>query len=250
MAKKSNFPRIIVLLLVVVAGAFVAYAWLHKHHPPGPTSVPEANTPEAQNVPLAVAVDKIDPANEDRFIVLTGDLKVVTPTHDTQLGIDADAVMLLRYADMLQWEEKCNGTTCTYQQVWTPQLVSSKKFRVPEGHQNPTRMPVTTARYSASEVRLGAFRINAAALGNSRVGTASPIQPVPYPVTDAKLPSNLAISFRDRKGILYAGDPDHPAVGDVRVIYRIIPAEKVEVTGIQHGDGIIVKTAKSTQPSS
>ena len=102
-------------------------------------------------------------------------------------------------------------------------------------------LPVTTARYPSAEVRVGAFRVNAALFGNSQPGAALPVKPVQYPVTSAKLPSNLAISFRDRNGILYAGDPDHPAVGDMRVIYRIIPAEKVEIVGTQHGDGVIVK---------
>jgi hypothetical protein len=221
---------------------------MHRHHPSGVAS--EANKPTAPGAPIAVSADKIDPANEDRLVELTGDLKVLTPTHDTQLGIDANAVMLMRYADMLQWQEQCSGTNCTYQQVWSPQLLSSKKFRVQEGHQNPTRVPVTTARYPSAEVRVGAFRVNAALFGNAQQGAALPIKPVQYPVTSAKLPSNLAISFHDRNGVLYAGDPDHPAVGDVRVIYRIIPAEKVQIIGTQHGDGVIVKSVKSVAPSS
>jgi hypothetical protein len=247
MAKKSNRTPIIVLVLVLIAAAVAAYVWTRRHRS---SVTPEANTPTASGAPIAVSADKIDPAHEDRLIELTGDLKVLKPTHDTQLGIDANAVMLMRYADMLQWQEQCTGTSCTYQQVWSPQLLGSKKFRVQEGHQNPTRMPVTTARYPSAEVRVGAFRVNAALFGNSQPGAALPVKPVQYPVTSAKLPSNLAISFRDRNGILYAGDPDHPAVGDMRVIYRIIPAEKVEIVGTQHGDGVIVKSVKSVGPSS
>jgi hypothetical protein len=248
--KKSTQPRAIILVLVLLAGGIAAYVWMHKHRQPGPTSVPEANSNAASGAPLVVAADRIDPANEDRLIEVTGDIKVVTPTHDTQLGIDANAVMLMRYVDMLQWKEQCSGTNCTYQEVWSPQLIFSKKFRVPEGHQNPPHLPVTTARYPSAEVRVGAFRINAAVFGNSGPGTPLPIEPKPYPVTSSKLPSNIAISFRDRNGMLYAGDPDHPAAGDVRVVYRIIPAEKVQITGTQHGDGVIVKSVKRVSPSS
>jgi len=247
MAKKSNRTPIVVLVLVLIAAAVAAYVWTRRHHA---TSVsPAANTPAESGAPLVVSADKIDPANEDRLIELTGDLKVHAPAHD-MLGVEADAVMLMRYADMLQWQEQCTGTNCTYQQVWSPQLLSSRKFRVQEGHQNPGRMPVTTARYPSPEVRVGAFRVNAALFGNAPQGGVLPIKPVQYPVTSAKLPSNLAISFRDRNGILYAGDPDHPAVGDVRVIYRIVPAEKVQIIGTQHGDGVIVKSVKSVAPSS
>jgi len=247
MAKKSNRSQIVILVLVLIDAAVAAYVWTRKHRLS--ETAPAANTPAESGAPLVVSPDKIDPANEDRLVELTGDLKVHAPAHD-MLGLEADAVMLMRYADMLQWQEQCTGTNCTYQQVWSPQLLSSRKFRVQEGHQNPGRMPVTTARYPSTEVRVGAFRVNAALFGNLPQGGALPIKPVPYPVTSAKLPSNLAISFRDRNGILYAGDPDHPAVGDVRVIYRIIPAEKVQIIGTQHGDGVIVKSVKSVGPSS
>ncbi|HEV7490763.1 MAG TPA: TMEM43 family protein [Rhodanobacteraceae bacterium] len=251
MAKKSNpSPVVVVLVLVVIVGAVAATIWVHKHGLPVSTPAPQTDKEAASGAPLNVAADKIDPANEDRLIDVTGDLKVVTPTHDTQLGIDANAVMLMRYADMLQWQEQCSGKDCTYRQVWSPQLINSKKFRVPEGHQNPSHLPVTTARYPSGEVRVGAFRVNAALFGDSAPGAPLPIKPQPYSVTNSKLPSNLAISFRDRNGTLYAGDPDHPSVGDVRVIYRIIPAQKVQIIGTQHGDGVIVKSVKLVSPSS
>lgn len=251
MAKKSNAsPVVVVLVLVLIAGAVAAYVWVHKHGLPATLPVPQTSKEAAPGVPLTVAADRIDPANEDRLIEVTGDLKVVSPTHDTQLGIDANAVMLMRYADMLQWQEQCSGKDCTYRQVWSPQLINSKKFRDQEGHQNPSHLPVTTARYPSSEVRVGAFRVNAAMFGNSAPGVPLPVKPQQYSVASSKLPSNLAISFRDRNGTLYAGDPDHPAVGDVRVIYRIIPAEKVQIIGTQHGDGVIVKSVKSVSPSS
>jgi len=98
-------------------------------------------------------------------------------------------------------------------------------------------------------MRLGAFAIDAAALGNYRLDSALQTKPVPYPVKDAQLPSNLAVSFREINGVLYAGDPDHRAVGDVRVSYRIIPAGSVELIGMQRGERIIVQKSKSN-PSS
>jgi hypothetical protein len=248
MAKKSNRAGLLVLALVVIA-AVIAYVWIHKHRQPAEAPATQPNATVAAGAPLVVAADKPDPANEGRVVQVTGDLKVIAAAHDTQLGVDANAIVLLRYADMLQWQEQCNGAKCTYQQVWSPQILSSKKFREQEGHQNPGRMPVTTGRYSAGEVRLGAFSIDPAALANSRQGVPLPIKPVPYPVGAAQLPSNLAMSFRAVNGMLYAGDPEHRAVGDLRVIYRIIPAGKVEITGVQHGDSVTVQTAKSLSQS-
>ena len=249
MAKSANRNNpVVVGLILVVLAAIGAYVWLHKRNAPIETPVATtAKTAPPVEAPR-VSTDKVDPANEGRLVRIDGTLSVVKPARDTQLGIGADAVMLLRYAEMLQWQEKCTGATCTYLQVWSPQIIDSRKFREPEGHRNPERLPITSGRFSAGEVRLGAFAVDAAALGNYRLDSALQTKPVPYPVKDAQLPSNLAVSFREQNGVLYAGDPEHRAVGDVRVSYRIIPAGKIDIVGIQHGDRVIVQKS-STDPT-
>ncbi|MEO5558354.1 MAG: TMEM43 family protein, partial [Dokdonella sp.] len=58
-----------------------------------------------------------------------------------------------------------------------------------------------------------------------------------FPVHVAQLPPNLAATFRDHDGVLYAGaDPDHGAVGDLRVSYRVVAAGPVHLNAIQEGD--------------
>jgi len=248
MAKTSNRPRLAILLLAVVGIALLAYAWLHKRQPPADTASKPAVATAPKESATAVPADRIDPAREGATVSVSGKLAVRTPARDTQLGVSADAVMLLRYAEMLQWREQCAGEQCDYKPVWSPQLINSSKFRVQEGHKNPARMPLTTARFAAGEVRLGAFLIDAGAIGNYRLGAALQEKPVPYPVTSAQLPSNLAISFREANGALYAGnDPAHPVVGDLRVSYRVIPAVDVEMTGVQRGDRLLVQKSTSAQ---
>src|SRR5690349_14176667 len=246
MAKSANRPNVAVVVLILVALAAIgAYVWLHKRHPPAESPpATEAKTPPHVDAPH-VSAEKIDPANEGRVVTLGGALSVKKPPRDTQLGIGTDAVMLLRYAEMLQWQEKCDAAKCAYQEVWSPQLIDSRKFREPQGHKNPERLPITSGRFSAGEVRLGAFVIDAAALGNYRLDSALQTKPVPYPVKNAELPSNLAISFREVNGALYAGDPEHRAVGDLRISYRIIPAGNVELIGTQHGERLIVQKSKA-----
>jgi transmembrane protein TMEM43 len=246
MAKSANRPNLAVLLIVVVLVAIGAYVWVHKRHATSETPVPaETKAPSHAEAPHMPA-DKIDPANEGRVVTIDGALSVKKPARDTQLGVEADAVMLLRFAEMLQWQEHCaGGGNCTYQQVWSPLAIDSRKFREPEGHRNPERLPITSGRFSASETRLGAFVVDAAALGNYRLDSALQTKPVPYPVKDAALPSNLAISFREVNGALYAGDPEHRAVGDLRISYRIIPAGNVELTGLQRGERLIVQKSKA-----
>ena len=246
MAKSANRnnPIVVVLILLVLA-AIGAYVWMHKREAPTQAlPATEPKPPPRVDAPR-VSADRIDPANEGRLVTVAGTLSVTKPPRDTQLGIGADGIMLLRFAEMLQWQEKCNGASCTYQQVWSPQAIDSRKFREQEGHKNPERLPITTGRFSAGEVRLGAFLVDAAALGNYRLDSALQTKPVPYPVKDAELPSNLAISFREVNGALYAGDPEHRAVGDLRISYRVIPAGNVELVGTQRGDRLIVQKSKA-----
>lgn len=250
MAKPAHRPKpLVVVLILAVVAAIGAYAWTHRHKATG--GAPPASESNAPVDAVHVPSDRIDAANEGRLVTIEGPLTVSKPPRDTQLGIGADAVMLLRFAEMLQWQEKCDGGKCTYLEVWSPQLIDSRRFREPQGHRNPERLPIASGRFSAGELRLGAFTIDAAALGNYRLESALQSKPVAYAVTAKDLPSNLAISFREDNGALYAGDPAHRAVGDLRITYRIIPAGNAELAGIQRGERLLVQKSKTkSNPSS
>jgi hypothetical protein len=239
MAKASKpSPAIGIAILVVIAAAVGAYLWWHGKHGGSAVVAPEKADTSTADTAKVVAIDHVDPANEGRLVTLRGKLDVRAPATDSQLGIKADAVMLLRYADMLQWQEKKTGDKIEYAEVWSPQLIDSSKFHEAESHRNPTKLPFGIARYSSTDIRLGAFAVDGGVLGNPRNAASLRVQPQPHAVSASELPPNLAASFRDSDGILYAGDPAHRAIGDIRVIYRVIPASTVEITGIQRGDRI------------
>jgi hypothetical protein len=250
-SKNRERPRVppgpLVIVAVAIVVAIAAYAWLHRKGSSAPARSETAPTAPAlaPNGAAIVPSDRIDPANEGRLVQIKGDLVVKTPAKDPQLGISADALMLLRFVEMLQWQEQCAGTgkkaKCTYQQVWSPQPIRSADFRDKKGHENPERLPLGIARFPAADVRLGAFRVDARQVGNYGLGPALKLKAEPYAVKSSALPSNLEVSFRESKGTLYAGDPDKPAVGDVRVVYRVIPTARVEATGTQRGDRIVVQ---------
>ena len=138
-------------------------------------------------------------------------------------------LVLLRTVEMLQWHEQCAAKSCVYALEWSPRPVDSRAFKTPQGHQNPSRLPFSSERFLAGEVRLGAFRIDPALAA----GAAAPLA---YPVRGAQLPPNLAATFRDRDGVLYASDAAHAAVGDLRVSYRIVAPTTLRLTGMQDGD--------------
>ncbi len=209
----------VLLAIVVLAGA--AW-WLLR---------PPAATVPAQPLAAAAAVtaDRVDPANEGRRIVVSGVLHVGEGARDDQLGVRADAVVLMREVAMRQWTEHCDGDACSYALEWSAMPVDSHAFRVPAGHANPATLPFASHVFAARAVRLGAFEVDAEAAAKGMPALA-------HAVRLAELPPNLAATFRERDGVLYAGgDPAQPAAGDLRVSYRVVPAGPRKLSGVQRG---------------
>lgn len=220
--RKSSVRRI---ALIVVITALVALAcwfgWQHLPH-----RLDQAITTK---IALAtVSADRIDPVNEGRRVRVAGQLEIGKPPRDAQLGIAMDAAILFRHVEMYQWREQCAGGNCRYDTEWSAQPIDSHKFRTPAGHENPAP-PFASAHFDAGEIRLGAFTVDPEL-------AAAQLNAADYPVHAASLPPNLAASFRDVDGVLYAGgDPAHPVVGALRVSYRIMPIGAVILTGVQRG---------------
>jgi hypothetical protein len=185
------------------------------------------------DAPVAAAVD-VDPAHVDAAyegirVSIHGELRVIKPPRDADLGIDAtDAVALLRDVEMLQWHESCEAA-CVHRLDWSATLVDSNAFREPQAHANATSMPFTAARFDAAELRLGAFQPDPAI-------AAAGVDPVPFPLRITQLPPNLAATFRECAGALCTGEEHLPAAGDVRVRYRVLPAGVRTLVGVQRGD--------------
>lgn len=215
--RKSSTPRIaiaVAAIAIVIVGLWFAMQRMH------PSSVPQVGTER-------VTADHVDAANEGHSVNVTGKLQIGKPAHDPQLGISADAAILFRDVYMLQWREHCDGSACRYDTGWMRQAIDSHKFRVAVGHENPP-LPFADARFSASEIRLGAFTIDPDLI-------ATPMAAIAYPVRADALPPNLAATFHEVNGILLTGGDGAPSVGAVHVAYRVVPLETVSLTAVQHG---------------
>jgi hypothetical protein len=161
-------------------------------------------------------------------VKVSGKFEIGQPPHDTQIGIAAEGLVLLRHVEMYRWVEQCAGDDCTYTTEWSAVRVDSQKFRHPAGHENPA-MPFSDARFVASEIRLGGYSVDAD-LVLEHFGA------VALPVDAAALPPNMAASFHVQDGMLYAGGSTaKPQVGEVRISYRVIPANTATLSGVQHG---------------
>ena len=222
MARRRGSGVAAPLAAAVVLGAGGWFAWQHRAELPRLADV----APSPSRAPSG---GRADPAADGRRLTLNGKLRVTKPARDAQLGIGADAVALLRRVEMLQWQESCAGKRCTYALAWSEKPIDARAFREPQDHQNPARLPFASERFLAGEVRLGAYAVDPAL-------AAEGAEAVAWPVRSAQLPPNLAATLREHDGALYAGDPAHPAAGDLRVSYRIVAAGERRLSGVLSGD--------------
>jgi hypothetical protein len=227
MARRARKPSPRRIALIVVGLAVILGLWLVVPRFYRQFRESTLSSMSTTNVPA----DRVDPANDGRRVRVTGKLEAGKPPRDMQLGVGTDAPLLFRHVEMYQWHEHCERGACRYDSGWFAQRIDSRKFQVPTGHENPA--PPFADAYFA-DVRLGAFAVDVD-LASAQLATTD------YPVHATALPPNLLATFREVDGVLYAGgDPAHPAVGAIRVSYRIVPSGTVTLTGVQHGAKLMV----------
>jgi len=161
---------------------------------------------------------------------IEGVLAATGPVRDGQLGVSANAGVLFRHVEMYQWQEHCDGA-CRYDQSWSAP-VDSRRFREPKGHENP-QTPFNDSVFFAPGLQLAGYAVDPDLL-------VAQLRASAYPAHGANLPPNLAASFTERDGVLYAGgDPAHPAIGEVRVSFRVIATGPATLNGVLRGGKLV-----------
>ena len=226
--------RASVVAAVLVAVAVGCGAWyLLKHRTPE-WSLPTSPTTPAPEAIVVASSARVDPANEGRRIRVEGGLRVAQSARDVDLGVRADALALVRTVQMRQWRETCAANDCDYALVWSDKPIDSHGFRVAASHANTTPFPFSSQRFPAGEVRIGAYVVEPIAMLAQGAAT-------PYPVDLSRLPPNLAATFRAQEGELITGDPAHPAQGDLRVSYAVVPVGGTRtLAGVQRGGKLVL----------
>jgi Transmembrane protein 43 len=217
--KQKRSPARLVGVIVIAAVAAVVWYGVNRlgWHLQSSSPAPATNNPSPP-----------DTTGEARKVSVSGVLSVPAAARDAELGVSADAAVLLRNVEMYQWREKCAGDTCSYDQEWSAKPIDASKFRTPAGHDNP-KFPFFSAKFSSGPIKLGGYTIDPELLTEQ-------IALQKHDVRSADLPSNLAATFRVSDGTLTtADDSSHPKSGALRVSYRVVPAGETRLTGVQHG---------------
>ena len=184
---------------------------------------------------IEIQATPIDPASNGHLVHVTGMMKPGTPARDPVFGVTGDGLTRLeRKVEMFQWKEdketeshnnlggsKTTTTTFKYAKVWSDSAISSGAFHVPDGHHNPS-MPARSETFDGDSVMLGAYRLDPPVL--SKITDFTPLHPAIAP------PAGYQVAG---EGFYQGRDPAQPAIGDLRVSFRGVPAQIISVVAAQ-----------------
>lgn len=217
--------------LLFIIGAFFLLSWNEGR------SINRYKTlQEGEGAVVPVSLNALDPANESKLVYVSGPTMTTERVADPEFGVSAAAIKVIRKVKMYQWEESKDSTTqknlgggsktetkYTYQKTWKDELINSRDFRHPEGHENPAEMAFRPRTFSARKVTLGAFTLSQSLIQKMNHYEA-------LDVANGASPSALPRRAKIYDGGYYIGnDPDHAAIGDLKVSFEIVPPSDISV---------------------
>ncbi|HSP15033.1 MAG TPA: TMEM43 family protein [Thermoanaerobaculia bacterium] len=205
----------------------------------------EKSLHEGQGAVISVPADRVDPANNQKLVHMTGKATTTETLTDPDFLVAANAIKLRRHVEMYQWQEKKSSetrkkvgggsetvTTYSYEKAWSDRPVDSASFKEAGEHQNPPEMPYQSRDAQAEHVTLGAF-----ALTPSLLDQMSDYEAVP--VTDqslSALSADLKAKLKAHNNAFYLGaDPQTPQIGDVKITFSAVTPAEVSVISKQTG---------------
>ncbi len=198
-----------------------------------------------------VSVDggKVDKGNDGKLVHFTADAKVDGKIKDKKFGVEAEAIKLVRETEIYQWVEnkktETKGdkkkTTYTYEKKWSDEPVSSSNFKKKKGHSNSSDRFVKGETVKAKDVTVGGYEMSDTFISKFTKTEAMELSKkklakIKEKMSDAKLNGDF----------VYLGeDPDSPAIGDVRVTFKVALPETVSLIGKQSGKKLSAHKTKT-----
>jgi hypothetical protein len=233
----------IVLGLVLVVASCIGLFWNEGRAVQTAKSLAEGES-------LVVDIDpgRIDPANEGKLIHVTGTMKAGTAPNDTEFGVSADGLKLVRTVEMYQWQEEQKTetrknvggseetvTTYSYVRGWSRMPIDSSRFKVPDGHHNPA-MRYRGADFMGGDVTFGAFRPGKHVVERLPASQEVRVNPALAETLSARIKEPVQVN----DGKFYIGrDPSSPQIGDMQISYTLAPAGAVSVISQQSGSDFV-----------
>ncbi|MBS2008002.1 MAG: TMEM43 family protein [Cyanobacteria bacterium SZAS TMP-1] len=186
---------------------------------------------------ISVSPTALNPANEGKLLYMTGMVVTKQDLEDHDFDIKLRALRMIRKSAMYQWTEDSNSdtekkagggsetvTTYTYSKQWDEDLIKSASFKRRSGHENPDSFKFPPHQYTAGDATIGAYCLSAKLLEEVPAVTA---YVPPRDKDTANLPASAFYKIRVCDNGFYIGkDPALPAVGDEKVFFSYVPANR------------------------
>ena len=207
---------------------------------------------EGAGAVVSIDAGKVDAATEKKLVHLSGETATNAPLADTPFGVSAAGLKLIRDVEMYQWVEVVRSETkskvgggsetvkhYTYDKEWRKDRVDSDHFKVAAGHHNP-QMEHSSFTHVAQDVVLGAFSLPTFLV--SQIGGAEPFEVASLDEADEAVRSRAKL----HDGGVYLGNsPELPAIGDLKVRFRLVPNGPVSIVAQQSGSSFVPYKTKT-----
>jgi len=201
---------------------------------------------EGAKAVVSVAADRIDAANEGKLVHVTGPVTTTSTPSDTDFGISAPGIRLVRTVEMYQWTQQSKSetkkelggseetvTTYTYSKRWEDRAIDSSNFKQAAGHLNPP-MEIQGRAFQVPDGKLVAFDLGQPVLDRIGGEQQLAIRSEQRAAVDAAYQGSARVSIADNR--IYLGpDPGSPRIGDYRISYEVAPAGVTSIVARQSG---------------
>lgn len=189
----------------------------------------------AKNV-VSLSAPKPEAKDDGKLVHTTGEATTADTLTDADFGVSVKALRLERIAQIYQYKEEAKSetkkklgggeetvTTYTYPMVWTDGAIDSSTFKDEKFRgKNFGSITYPNKTDDAKTVKLGDFILPSSLWGSMKSESLSP--------DAATLPSTMKDTVKVNGGYYYLGkDPTTPAIGDVRIEYKVIKPATVSV---------------------
>lgn len=202
---------------------------------------------EGKGKAVSVSADKVDSNNNGKLVHVTGQAVTDEVLADDKFGVEGKFIRLERSVLMYQWvehkktrtEKKVGGgkrkeVTYTYKREWKDKLIDSSRFKKPEGHRNPERMPFRDKSIMAREVKLGAYELSSGLVSQIKGEQRLRLTRENWQKMSRKFKDNLQLI--EESDMYYDGrSPNEPEVGDIKVYFRKVEPAVVSIVAQQDG---------------
>lgn len=199
---------------------------------------------EGSGLVISAPSAKVEAANEGKLIHTSGKAVTKDVLRDNVLNIAVNALRLKRKVEMRQWVEKSDSktkkklggstettTTYSYKLEWSTRQIDSANFRHPQGHENNLSFPIASTSFDATNVTLGAFKLNPSQIG--RIGKSKPLA---LSLKNAPRSVSANVVPRIVNGIMYLDTAGRSGAGDVRVSASVTYPTEVSLVARQNGN--------------